>query len=116
MKTILFTHQGPHKVHGTFAETLTDKWYRYGDNHSEILKNLFKSVFDRSCYDIILVEGGLGLPHAVLKKIKNSETRIVLINADTLLYDLPSMNFMKKRLITISFILCGWIYRHITPE
>lgn len=99
MKTILFTHQGPHKVHGTFAETLTDKWYRYGDNHSEILKNLFKSVFDRSCYDIILVEGGLGLPHAVLKKIKNSETRIVLINADTLLYDLPSMNFMKKRLI-----------------
>ena len=46
MKKILFTHQGPHKVHGTFAETITNNWYYYGDNQPEIIKNLIKSVFD----------------------------------------------------------------------
>ncbi len=103
MKTILFTHQGPHKVHGTFAETITENWYRYGTNHLEVIKNLIKSVFERTNYDIILVEGGLGLPHAVIKKIKNSETKIVLLNADTLLYDFPKMNPLKKK--TVEFLL-----------
>lgn len=103
MKSILFTHQGPHKVHGTFAETVTDNWYRYGDNHGEIIKNLIKSLFDRSTYDVILVEGGLGLPHAVLKKIKNSDIKIVLLNADTLIYDLPNMNPVKK--LVVKFLL-----------
>ncbi len=103
MKKILFTHQGPHKVHGVFAETITENWYRYGDNHSEIIKNLIKSVFDRSRYDIILVEGGLGLPHAVLKKIKNHKTKIILLNADTLLFDLPKMNPLKK--LVVKFLL-----------
>ncbi len=103
MKKILFTHQGPHKVHGAFAHTVTDKWYRYGDNYPEIIKNLVLSVFDGSFYDVILVEGGLGLPHAVIKKIKNPKTRIILLNADTLLYDLHDMNPIKKR--TIKFLL-----------
>jgi glycosyltransferase involved in cell wall biosynthesis len=103
MKKILFTHQGPHKVHGVFAETITDNWYRYGDNHSEIIKNLIKSVFEGSRYDIILVEGGLGLPHAVVKKIKNNETKIILLNADTLLFDLPKMNPLKK--LVVKFLL-----------
>ncbi|MBZ2166568.1 glycosyltransferase [Methanobacterium spitsbergense] len=103
MKKILFTHQGPHKVHGVFAETITENWYRYGDKHSEIIKNLIKSVFDRSRYDIILVEGGLGLPHSVLKKIKNHETKIILLNADTLLFDLPKMNPLKK--MVVKFLL-----------
>lgn len=99
MKNILFTHQGPHKVHGKFAETVTNNWYRYGDNHYEIIKNLIKSIFDGARYDVILVEGGLGLPHAVLKKMKYSKTRIVLLNADTLLYDLPNMNPVKKSVV-----------------
>ena len=67
---------------------VTKNWYRYGDNHLGIIKNLIISLFDRSSYDIILVEGGLGLPHAVLKKIKNSKTKIILLSADTLLYEL----------------------------
>jgi len=99
MKTILFTHQGPHKVHGKFAETITEEWYRYGNNHTEIIKNLIKSLFDRKSYDIILVEGGLGLPHAVLKKIKNPKTRIILLNADTLLYNLSKMNIIIRILV-----------------
>ena len=99
MKKILFTHQGPHKVHGTFAETITKNWYYYGDNQPEIIKNLLKSVFDRSTYDIILVEGGLGLPHAVLKKIKNPKTKIILLYADTLLYDLPDMSMIKRKTV-----------------
>lgn len=99
MKNILFTHQGPHKVHGSFAETVTKNWYYYGDNQPEIIKNLLKSVFDRSTYDIILVEGGLGLPHAVFKKIKNPKTKIVLLYADTLLYDLPEMNIIKRKTV-----------------
>jgi glycosyltransferase involved in cell wall biosynthesis len=99
MKTILFTHQGPHKVHGKFAETVTSNWYRYGEHHHEIIKNLIISLFDRKSYDIILVEGGLGLPHAVVKKIKNSKTKIILLNADTLLYDLPKMNTIKNRIV-----------------
>ncbi len=103
MKKILFTHQGPHQVHGVFAETITDNWYCYGDKHSEIIKNLIKSVFDSSRYDIILVEGGLGLPHAVLKKIKNHKTKIILLNADTLLFDLPKMNPPKK--LVVKFLL-----------
>ncbi|MFY9637848.1 MAG: glycosyltransferase [Methanobacterium sp.] len=101
MKKILFTHQGPHKVHGIFAGTVTKNWYRYGDNHPEIIKNLIKSLFDRSSYDIILVEGGLGLPHAVLKKIKNSKTKIILLSADTLLYDLPKMNYLKRKTVQL---------------
>jgi glycosyltransferase involved in cell wall biosynthesis len=103
MKTILFTHQGPHKVHGKFAENITQNWYRYGDNYPEIVKNLIKSVFNRSTYDIILVEGGQGLPHAVLKKIKNPKTKIILLYADTLLYDLPNNNPIKK--LTVKFLL-----------
>jgi glycosyltransferase involved in cell wall biosynthesis len=99
MKKILFTHQGPHKVHGAFANTVTNKWYRYGDNYPEIIKNLILSVFDNSLYDVILVEGGLGLPHAVIKKIKNPKTKIILLNADTLLHDLPHMNPLKKQII-----------------
>jgi len=48
MKKILFTHQGPHKVHGTFARTVTKNWYYYGDNQPEIIKNLlFKK--DKIC-------------------------------------------------------------------
>lgn len=101
MKRILFTHQGPHKVHGTFAETVTKNWYFYGDNHTEIVKNLIKSVFDRTSYDIILVEGGLGLPHAVLKKIKNPETKIILLYADTLLYDIPQMNILIRKTVQL---------------
>ncbi len=101
MKKILFTHQGPHKVHGKYAETVTSNWYRYGEHHPEILKNLVKSIFNRETYDIILVEGGLGLPHAVLKKLKNSNTKIILLNADTLLYDLPKMNVLKKKTVEI---------------
>jgi len=103
MTKILFTHQGPHKVHGVFAKTITDKWYRYGDNHPEIIKNLIKSLFDSSRYDIILVEGGLGLPHAVLKKIKDHKTRIILLNADTILFDLLKMNSLKK--MVVKFLL-----------
>jgi glycosyltransferase involved in cell wall biosynthesis len=99
MKSILFTHQGPHKVHGAFARTVTKNWYRYGDNQPEIIKNLIKSVFDRKSYDVILVEGGLGLPHAVLKKIKHPETKIILLYADTLLYDLPKMNLLKRKTV-----------------
>jgi len=101
MRTILFTHQGPHKVHGKYAETVTNNWYRYGEHYPEIFKNLIKSLFDYKIYDIILVEGGLGLPHAVFKKIKNSKTRIILLNADTLLFDLPRMNSLKKKVIEI---------------
>jgi len=101
MKKILFTHQGPHKVHGTFAETVTKNWYRYGDNYTEIIKNLIKSMFDRARYDIILVEGGLGLPHAVLKKIKNPKTKIILLYADTLLYDIPQMNILKRKTVQL---------------
>jgi glycosyltransferase involved in cell wall biosynthesis len=99
MKKILFTHQGPHKVHGTFARTVTKNWYYYGDNQPEIIKNLLRSIFDRSTYDIILVEGGLGLPHAVLKKIKSPKTKIILLYADTLLYDLPDMNMIKRKTV-----------------
>jgi glycosyltransferase involved in cell wall biosynthesis len=99
MKRILFTHQGPHKVHGSFADTVTNEWYRYGDNQPEIIKNLIKSIFDRSSYDIIFVEGGLGLPHAALKKIKNPKTKIVLLYADTLLYDIPEMNILKRKIV-----------------
>ena len=99
MKSILFIHQGPHKVHGAFAQTVTNNWYRYGDNQPEIIKNLIKSIFDRKSYDVILVEGGLGLPHAVLKKIKHPETKIILLYADTLLYDLPKMNLLKRKTV-----------------
>jgi len=99
MTKILFTHQGPHSVHGSFAETITKNWYYYGDKYSEIIKNLLKSIFDRSTYDIILVEGGLGLPHAVFKKIKNPKTKIILLYADTLLYDIPDMNLIKKIIV-----------------
>jgi glycosyltransferase involved in cell wall biosynthesis len=99
MKKILFTHQGPHNVHGAFAKTVTKNWYRYGDKYPEIIKKLIISVFDRSSYDIILVEGGLGLPHAVLKKIKHPNTKIILLNADTLLYDLPEMNILKRKTV-----------------
>jgi glycosyltransferase involved in cell wall biosynthesis len=56
-------------------------------------------VADREKYDVIFVEGGLGLPHAVLKKMKDPSTRIVLLSADTLLYDLPQMNPVKKRIV-----------------
>jgi len=48
-----------------------------------------------------LVEGGLGLPHAFLQKIKNSKTKIILLNADTLLYDLPKTNLLKKKTVEI---------------
>jgi glycosyltransferase involved in cell wall biosynthesis len=122
MKKILFTHQGPHKVHGKFADTVTDNWYRYGDNYPEIIKNLVLSVFDKSSYDVILVEGGLGLPHAVIKKIKNNETRIILLNADTLLYDLPHMNPIKKWVIKFllsyvdGFIAISPLNKRITSQ
>lgn len=99
MKSILFTHQGPHNVHGAFAKTVTNNWYRYGDNQPEIIKNLIKSIFNGDQYDIILVEGGLGLPHAVLKKIKNPKTKVVLLYADTLLYDIPQMNLVKRKVV-----------------
>ncbi|MDP3066511.1 MAG: glycosyltransferase [Methanobacteriaceae archaeon] len=99
MKAILFIHQGPHPVHGEFASTITDHWYRYGGNQPEIIKNLIKSVLDQKKYDVIFVEGGLGLPHAVLNKLKNPSTRIVLLSADTLLYDLPHLNPLKKGLV-----------------
>ncbi|NYB52588.1 MAG: glycosyltransferase [Methanobacteriaceae archaeon] len=99
MKEILFIHQGPHPVHGGFASTITSNWKRYGDHYSEIFKNLLKSLFDDDSPDVIFCEGGLGLPYAVLKKMRNHNINIVLLSADTLFYDLPQMNFLLRKIV-----------------
>ena len=70
MKKILFTHQGPHKVHGAFADTITDNWYRYGDNYPEIIKNLYYLYLIAVCTMLSLLKVVWDYPMQLLKKLK----------------------------------------------
>ncbi|MDI9624351.1 MAG: glycosyltransferase family 4 protein [Methanothermobacter sp.] len=104
---ILFIHQGPHKVHGAFASGVTNEWQYYGNDRRSIIKIFLKSIiFDNKKFDVILSEGGSGLPLAVLKKIKNPRTKIILLNADKFFYLISRTNPFKKALMKffLSFV------------
>lgn len=99
---IQFIHQGPHPVHAAFAETITKDWKFYGSNRNQIIKIFLKSILnDNDKNDIILSEGGSGLPMATLKKIKHPKTRIILLNADKFFYLISRTTFLKKVLMNI---------------
>ncbi|MGB4362657.1 MAG: glycosyltransferase family 4 protein [Methanothermobacter tenebrarum] len=104
---ILFIHQGPHKVHAAFGESITDKWFFYGNNRKSIIKTFLKSIIkNNEQFDVIFSEGGSGLPIAALKKLKNSRTKIILLNADKFFYLISKTNPIKRLLMKflLSFV------------
>jgi len=55
---------------------------------------------------VVFSEGGLGLPLAILKKIKNPRAKIILLNADAFFYLISRSIFPKKLLMKflLSFV------------
>ncbi len=96
---VLFIYYAPHPIHAAFAETVTGEWYGCGVKYSEIIKNLIRSLFSRKRddYDVLFLESGTCIPAAVLKKGRN--TKVVLLNADPLFYDMPKINYIKRKII-----------------
>ncbi|MFB2623665.1 glycosyltransferase family 4 protein [Methanothermobacter marburgensis] len=104
---ILFIHQGPHKVHAEFAKSITDRWQFYGNDRKSIIKIFLRSIIkDKYNADVVFSEGGSGLPLAVLKRLKNPQTKIILLNADKFFYLISRTSFPKRWLMSflISFV------------
>jgi len=93
----LFIYYAPHPIHKAFASTITDECCACGVKFSAVAKNLIKSLFNRGNFDVLFLESGTCLPLAITKK--KSNTKIVLLNADPLFYDLPKSNFLKRKIM-----------------
>jgi glycosyltransferase involved in cell wall biosynthesis len=93
----LFIYYAPHPIHSAFAETVTSERYPCGVSFSEVLVNFIKGIFKRENYDVLFLESGTCLPVALA--LKKSKTKIVLLNADPLFFELPKINFLKRKIL-----------------
>jgi glycosyltransferase involved in cell wall biosynthesis len=98
---ILFIYFAPHPIHEAFASTITDEFCECGRTFfaiiTNVIKSILKSIYKGDKYDILFLESGTCLPLAISKK--NSNTKIVLLNADPLFYELPKNNYIKRKII-----------------
>lgn len=93
----LFIYFAPHPIHSAFANTITRERCPCGVSFIQVLRNLIKSFLNRGDYDILFLESGTCLPMAMVKK--KSKTKIVLLNADPLFYELPNINMVKRKVL-----------------
>jgi len=100
---VLFVHDhGVHAAHRAWAESVNADFL---DSNPRGLKGFMLPISAKLSkinvgkdYDVILAEGGTCLPMAVKLK-KKFRCKLIMISADSMFYDMPKYNIVRKRYI-----------------
>lgn len=106
-KKIVFVYNAPHWLHQSWADSVGAESYYYTDKSAKTFyekqfKSLLLNIPDA---DVYIAEGAMCLGPILKKKLNGSNATVYCINSDTLFYDYPNYNWIKKKII-MGYLSC----------